>query len=568
MPSPLSGYSQAVTGAGRTAGVAEAAGQLANYVSPVSQANRAEARLRKEQMEQQLATAKATRMTSADHKTLADTQSQQLRTALQESQMANAELAKRTTFDSFQKYESDGDVRHLNNALTDLGRNPLGSRLFPNVVRVEKITQNDTQLLRQIGIDWEILQTQPEILKEFLKTVNKDGTVGIVAMEELYAGTGYTQYLTAQELDNQEKRAKIFQMTRAQSAAARSEVERTAHTMTLVDKPANFEGDWSAGNPEYDYAYLQNLEEARSQTRTVTETQDEAEASRLTRLLHPDNPEWRPGNTEYDAAYQDQFESVKARNSRTSAQKELANVRDIKQNIRQRVSETPGVTSFFDIDFSKMENRLEYEEDIREIERLGGLEMPAADRQSIHHIRELLTLGDTAKDLTARETGLIDRTFKDIKRYFSDDIQGLDMSASYATFRNTLQHALFGSALTANEIGMMVQQFGTLGMQRGPVLAQFQVALQQVRDKLSSVKNMGDSYVSHFYLGQDTLKLDDMITAIDESIQQVEKANGGESPDVYVRDAQTQQVQQAPVAAPIVSPEVDALYEEIYGNNQ
>lgn len=559
MPSAWKSANSAIQNSSRAVGTANALTTLSNYVSPTASADRASARLLKEQREQELANAKANRESTAE------LSARQIQAALQETKLAQAELARRTTFESFTKYNSDGDVRHLNNALNDLSRNSIGSRLFPNALRIDKLSPNDSEMLNRLGLSWAELEANPEVLQEFVKVTNKDGTQTLLAMEELYAGTGYTNYMTQQELDTQLKRAEIFQRTRMQSQATRTELERTAATMTRTQMPAGMNPeDWVEGQPEYDLAYIENLRKVRQEPRG-SQTQREAEATRITALLNPDDPEWRAGNPEYDTVYQEEFAKLTARDARTSTQKELTNAREIKETIRTKTQEL-GANSFFNIDFNVMENRLAFEEDIQELMTLGNLELTTEDRRSLHHIKELLTLGDTAKDITPRETGFIDNIFRNVGRYVRDDVQGMDMRAAYTTFRNTLQHALFGSTLTAGEINNMLNQFGSLSQQRGPVLAQFQVALEQVRAKLESVASLGDSYVSHFYIGADQQKLDEIISAIDNSINEISNIEPSVA-NYKVSNPTVNQVQRQEVT-PDVQTGLQNLYNEIYGVQQ
>lgn len=554
--------------AGKTTGTTKATGQIQEHFSPQAIADRATARTVKEQRDQQLAQAQATRPTEEDHENMASLQSEELRVALQQARNANNQLAKTRSYDAFMRYNADGDTRHLNNMITDLSENSSGSRIVADVTRFEQITENDAELLQDFGVSWEEFSQHQELRKGFIKTILKDGSEGILPLDMLYSATGYDRYQQVQELEIARERAEIMRLAQARTRAGNSQPEREALLATNLDRPEDIpEGQWTHGNPEFDARYLENLREAKTSSRAGT--RQEREAVRQAELNPPpgiDEAEWGPNHPDFDAEVQRQTEMLRRSESRTSGMREMDRIREVKQEIRSRVENIEGAEDFFDIDFSDRRNRLRFEEDVQEIMRLGDQEISNQDRQSINHIRELLELGDTASDITSRETGLIDSTVRGFARYLSDNAEGLAATSAYTTFRNTLQHALFGSALTGNEIQMMARQFGTLRQQQGPVLQQFQTALEQVKAKLDSVAQLGDSYVSHFYLGQDRDRVETMIQGLEESIDRVQSyRRDGTGSDDPIRTDEVARPGSPEATGAGGGADLDSLYNDIFG---
>jgi hypothetical protein len=109
---------------------------------------------------------------------------------------------------------------------------------------------------------------------------------------------------------------------------------------------------------------------------------------------------------------------------------------------------------------------------------------------------------------------------KTVRTYVSDNVEGLAATSAYNAFRNTVRHALFGSALTQAEISSFNAAYGTLGQQTGPVLQQFVTSLMQVQAKLAALSNLNDPYVVKARLGKNQEELQATIQAIQERIDQ------------------------------------------------
>lgn len=445
---------------------------LKNAIDPTAVATRAQARVVKEQADQELMKVKATAPTQQDLSLMQENQTLQLQILQEQQQTILADNAKLRTFEALSRYEVDGDLSHLNKAITDLRKNPLGARVVNNVARVDYLTERDTQLLDQLGLSVEQFKANPVLQKSFFKTISTDGKVGISSLEGLAIQTGYANHRTKQAREAALKDSIIYKNTRA-------------------GKSNGFSGL----------------------------TQDEAEAKRITDLARPSDTseaDWQQGNRAYDTEYQRNFSGIVSRDARTATEKQRLKVRQTKAAIDKKAG---GPEKFFDIDFSNRSNRLKYENDIQDILTLGKIDFSAKDVQSLHNIRELTALSNPAGDLSQAETGILDNILFTTKKYLSNASAGVAERAAYGAFRNTIRHALYGSALTASEIEAFNEQFGTTGQQLGPLLAQFKINIEQIKHKLESIQNLGDSYVSHFYLNADEQKVDHIINALDERLE-------------------------------------------------
>jgi len=553
-------FTDGMKSAGTATGIARMARGVTNFVNPQNVASRAEARLIKEQADQALQKAKATRLNTDDLETLGETQRLQLNDALNQAKIANMQTARMATYQGFQQFEADGNPEHINLAFTTLRQNPIGANLFSEFSRVDKLGPGDAKLLEPLGITYEDVQANPELQKMFLRATMADGTAQLLPTEALYAGTNFTQYQTEQDLALGLKRAEIFYKTQMRGAAGSSAAERIAHTMAAQSMPAGFpEGEWKPGNPEYDAKYVEFYQQNRE--RPTAETQSEAEATRDTLLARPSDiaeEDWKPGNAAYDSAYQTAFKGIRDRDLQTSGQKEQAEVRSIRNSVleRARIQDS----DFFSIDFSDRSNRLAYEQDIQDMMRLGKIELSAEDKRTASYVHELLGLGGAAGQLGPEETGVIDRLFRNVKNYVSNNSTGLDLTSAYAAFRNTVRNALFGSALTDGEIQAFNEAFGTLGQQAGPVLAQFKTGLEQVKSRLESIMNTNDSMVSHFYLGTDERKLTEMVEELNDRISML---NNVQAQATAGTEATIRQNTNGTATVETPRPSLDQLYQNI-----
>jgi hypothetical protein len=548
--------------AAKGSGIASTMKTMNNYVEPAAVAGRQQARVMKAQADQDLQRIQSTQMSGEDLNGLSEQQSLAIQTATQNARVANTQAINNATYSGFQRYSADGNPQHINNIFETLRKNPVGVNLVSNISRVDKIGPGDDALLKEYGITFADIQANPELERGFLRATMADGTTGILPIDMMHAGTGYDKYKTNQELEEAKLRADIFYKLQSRNSASSSANERLAHTQTRNLMPAGFdEKDWIPGNPEYDAVYIEEMQNLR--IRPENQTQTEASATRETRLARPESVpinDWTAGNPEYDKVYQDQFTKLRGEELATSGQKEQASVRATRTTIENKAADDGG---FFNIDFAVPANRMKYEQDIQDMMRLGKMELSAEDKRSATYIHELMSLGGTASKLGEGETGIVDRLLRDTKDYVSNNTTGLDLSSSYAAFSNTVRRALYGATLTQGESDAFAEQFGSLKQQAGPVLSKFKVGLTQVRDQLESMMNLGDSYVTHFYLGADQSKLTRMIDALDERIKLIDTTAQRTTGDATVTiDANGN------ASVNSERPSLDSIFDSVYGTPQ
>lgn len=195
-----------------------------------------------------------------------------------------------------------------------------------------------------------------------------------------------------------------------------------------------------------------------------------------------------------------------------------------------------GEESFNNTDFTDQKNFNKAYPDVVAINKLEGTNYTEADKKNIGDIRALISLGGSAKDLSADQTGYFDKQFADVKKSLSDNVDGIDASSAYAAFRNSVRHALYGSALTEGEINSFNEAFGNRGQKLGPVLEQFQTALSQVKAKLDTVANLGNPYTSKVLIGADQKKLLKIQDALQARIDYMQGLQTGKAPAAGAKD--------------------------------
>jgi len=163
---------------------------------------------------------------------------------------------------------------------------------------------------------------------------------------------------------------------------------------------------------------------------------------------------------------------------------------------------------------------------VHKIERMEGTEFDAATKKELRDVGVLLAMGDPSKDMTVAETGILDSMLTDVKKYVTDE-GGSESVAAYAAFRNSLRHALYGSALTDSEIKAFNEQFGTRKQQLAPLIKQMKTAMGQIRGKLNAIATMQNPYSAKFRIGASQEKVEDLVAAMDQRIKYLEDLESG-----------------------------------------
>ncbi len=452
---------------------------------------------------------------------VSQTEEQLKQLEMQNKQMA-AQMFKRDTYDAFRLFEADGDTKHLNNFLSQAKQSPVGGSLFQDVTRVDRLASSPeaTALLERAGVrDAKGLMANPEYSKGMVVATMADGSQQLIDMEKVYAGTGFSQQMATEELDMFGKRALALQRLRQGSTVEKlTATERVAKQMAA-----------DMGIPEWEaFQMLQKGQQSAQGT----------ENERIAKELMAQNP-----GMDYITAM-DQAIQMKAQGSETERTAERLAAQtgaDYTQTLRglQKEKQAPASVreaeaankaasgldetfggKFFDTNFGEPAARRLAQPYIRELEATTGIKLSNEDRKVARQMRQLVGLGSRAGEaITPEETGLVDSLLSSVNSYISDEVtDGKKGVAAYESFRNVVRNALFGSALTGAEISAFNKAAGTLGQQQGPVLAKLQEQLKLIKDNLSGIYNINDEHLSHYYLGADLEKVDDIIGALDQRI--------------------------------------------------
>lgn len=445
---------------------------------------------------------------------------------LQTQQLAQQQF-RSDTFNALRLYESDGDPRHLNSYLQQAKQSPVGGGMFSNVARVDRLTSNDSEMLKQLGVqDTEGLIKNPDLAKQFVVATFSDGEKGLIDMEKLYAGTGFSNQLASEQAGLLSTRAlAISRLRQGERSDRLSSMERVAKAMAEDlgipmwqayeklkqgnTKQTGSELERLAGtimeqNPGMDY--LDAYEQAVSMRSTGSEIERAARAQS------------EATGEDYNAVLQ----RMRKEKDAPSSVKEATAANEATEQLQDAFG-----GKFYETDFSDPNNRRIAQPYIRTLEKTTGAKFSEEDKRQFRLARQLTGLGARAGDaITPEETGLIDSMLSDLQSYISDEVtDGKKGVAAYESFRNVVRNALFGSALTNAEIEAFNKAAGTLGQQQGPVLAKLGEQLRIIRDNLGGVAQMNDEALSHYYLGADQEKLSDIIYALDQRIQRIGKIN-------------------------------------------
>lgn len=174
--------------------------------------------------------------------------------------------------------------------------------------------------------------------------------------------------------------------------------------------------------------------------------------------------------------------------------------------------------AFYKTDFSKAENFNKVSPKLEKFERLAGVELSQADVKDLKSLNELISLGDLGKEISPKETGLIDSFLHNTLQFVSDSVGGVKAAAAHTAFRNTVRRAMSGTALTATEVEANAQAFGTLGQQLGPVREKFAVALEQVKSTLDTIARVNNPAVIKVRVGVSQDKLARILQTLDGQI--------------------------------------------------
>ena len=440
----------------------------------------------------------------------------------------NAQMTQKQTYDAFRLFESDKDTRHLNTWLNDVKRNPVGANLYGDVVRMDpltKSTETDT-MLRQMGYtDLDAIYNDPDLSKDLVMVTGTDKR-GIVNMNSMYAGTGFANYLSNEELAEKERKARIDQLLRS---------GKSGHKVTMQERVVDdLVKTGKAGSIAEAYQMLKDMEASGKGSGVLTSTEERA----VERIMEDKNIGYLEALDSYystkrqgtgqtnesrfieeylanneDATYE-QASGAYRNLAKTSTQKEVGDVRELRKGLDEMNWLESSVK-----DMSRVDRARVYRDYISPLEDLRSFKLSTEDKRTIRNLRDLTALGDKAgTELTPDETGLLDSTLNNFKKYIFDEVGGKKATAAYETFRNIYRNALYGATLTDAEIKAFNKAAGTLGQKFQPVMAALQTQMEGIKNNLESIRDLNDPDIAHYYTGQSIEEIDDVIAGIEERL--------------------------------------------------
>ena len=248
----------------------------------------------------------------------------------------------------------------------------------------------------------------------------------------------------------------------------------------------------------------------------------------------------------------------KAKDTSTATQKDLAAAEN---ETNAMLDNFGGEEAFFATDFSDPKNFNAAWKYVSKIQKLEGTQLSTEEKKKIGDVRRLISLAGTASELSEDATGFLDTKWSGLKKYVSDNSTDLEAKAAMASFRNSLRHALFGSALTEGEIAAFNEAYGTNNQKLGPVLRQFKVALDQVKSDIDNASNLNNPFVMKVLVGADQTKLQDIQDALQQRIDYLEGRTSG------AKDVPNAKPQSRPVANTL-APNNRKPIDDIFGGAQ
>lgn len=499
------------------AGVAEGLGNVAQHERerPLREARVAEARARQSQAEFSLEQAKAKAPIQRSQAEL------ELERTKSEIAQLRAENLKRSTYDAFDAYEADSDIRHLNSFLSTAKQNPQGT-MWHNWVRVDPLTHTpETEaMLAQAGVrDVAGYFNDPELAKSKVVGTDNQGNRALVDMNKMYQATGYLRHAGARTIANQMERAKLDQLMRGQESAETNIISDIAQEqkISLLEAAKQYHSAKNVGKVT-----------GSEKERLAKKLQDEAAAR---------------GETLSDEEAMRQAARITA--APAGEEKEIA----LTKQVREQIHEAAG-GDFYKADLSSAENRDRIGELIIDLEKSTGKSLTNETKRVARDLRSMIQLGGKAGEkLTEEETGVMDNMLFNLKKYFSDNVKGAEGTAAYSAMRNVARNALMGATLTPKELSEFDKAAGTLKQQLGPVLAQLKVQLEDFKGKLQSVMDFEDPMMAKYYLGMSQENADRAIEQIDKRLTVISD---------YTKDKEVKRPELETTVSPVPKPKKPA----------
>lgn len=292
---------------------------------------------------------------------------------------------KETAYNATNAYFTDGNYRHLNNALQET---PELKSLFGNVSRIDPLDTNndaDMRMFREAGGED---YSSPETRKRYVKVTDANGNTRIADMFAVAKSNGTWKTWTDDQFSSLEKEAKIAEINAKAKYYEGKGIGGTGEK-TAMQKNADY---LEKIDPMLKEDYLKK--ETGWAPTTTTKELTEVDKARTTILKN--NPKF------FETTY------------------------------------VPGTDEY-----------RQMEPNIQKIEKNLGIKLNSTDKKEMADIKRIITLGDTAKKLTPEDTGMIDNLVGNVKKYVSDDAPAEARNAysqMMTTIRNSLYGATLPAA--------------------------------------------------------------------------------------------------------------------------
>tara|TARA_R110000851_G_C13101812_1_gene568634 strand:+ start:10660 stop:12246 length:1587 start_codon:yes stop_codon:yes gene_type:complete len=506
------------------AGIAKGAADVATYAREKPERD---LRLQEAQSRQKLSSLKLDeyQANSPMRDSAKDVEIQGLKNELYKGQASGLQAK---TFDAFDRYQGDRNVRHLNNFFAEAKQNPIGAKMYQQIARVDSInTPEGLKLLEQAGID----PAGAENLNYVLAT-KADGTQEIRDMNQVYAMTGYTKRMDDQALDRLSKEALNAQRLRSGMKSGRiTDTQRLAEIIMGENKDMSKQEAWEEatgilkpGSTSRGSELERMTDEIMLENPELSKVEAYAEAVALKKA--GGTYKERLANNREKGTSSSEDESLYTESIRSVNQVKIDEVNTAKDSLDEMFE-----GSFTDSNMTVPANRTKASRLMSRVEK--EFPMNVADRKVAKEIRQLAALGDVAgSEITDQQAGPIDSLIRGVKKYISNDVEGVAGTAAYESFRNVLRHSLYGATVSKGETQTFTSAMGSLGEQKGPVLVKLKSQLGDLKEQLSSVYDMNDPYVAKYRLNMDQDQLADVISALDERIDMMDGMLKKDAPGV------------------------------------
>jgi hypothetical protein len=439
-----------------------------------------------------------------------DVLQQQLQVTQAQLEQQGTQMFQQNTYQAFDKYLEDFNVRHLNSFIQQAKKNPYAPQAFKDVVRIDKVSPASPhmkQLLHNSGlteqdldaadgkadgqIDWDVLE------QRFVLVTKPDGPQEIADIMQLGIMTGWSEHADDKKLDRLVKWAQVTKTGSTPSAVttAREVGEARLRLQQGKGKP----GD-------------QELVDQHERGLTGGDTSTTKDANRLaeaqTRIA---NGEGTPEDyafvdiTSFRTGGVNQAQHIKAERARDEYDAKFP-------------ADTP---------WEKLRANREAESLIRQIEISAGLDLQ--DRKILREASRSIQALSRSVDLSGESVGPIDAHFARLSKYVSNLRGGREAGAAYNAQVNEMLTNLFGATVPDGEQRRFNEAYGTNTQQIGWLLEGLKSMGEMYRSDMEHLLAVNDPRVVKYRSGHNYDDLENALNGIEARITYYDERAKGRS---------------------------------------